>query len=464
MATSSSEPGPRPRGIRALIEAVLPAARFGDERAIAAGTGQNLVGLVVAMLATFATQVLITRVLGAAAFGAVTVATQLAFVGAAATRFGMDMASVRLVAIHAGRGEREVLRGVVRRAAGIAALVSVVVGAGIFAGADALARTFASPGEGGAFRAAAIALPFAALVHVYLGATRGLKVMRHTLTVYWVGQPLLWILLLLSGWLVARSIETSVAAYAGSWAIATVAALLLWRRETPGPEAPVPAGEMRQLVRYGAPRAPAALSAQLLFWTDLFVLARVAPAAEVGVYAAAVRAGQVILLFLISVNNMFSPFVADLHARGERQRLDALYKLVTRWMLVATLPILIVLAVVPDAVLHLFGEGFGRGRTALLILLGGQLVNVATGSVGFILIMVGRTGWDLVVNGVAVAFSLGVAMLLAPRYGMEGAAVAGATTLALGNLWRLALVRRLVGIQPFTRDHLRLLPPALAGA
>jgi O-antigen/teichoic acid export membrane protein len=453
--------------VRGALESILPAGRFGDERTILAGTGQNAVGLVGAMLAAFATQVLITRALGAAAFGVVTVATQLAFVGGAATRFGMDMAAVRRVAIDLGRGERARVRGVVNRAAAIAAAVSLAAGVALFAGSDWLARVFTTtPSDGrSAFRAAAMALAFVALAQVYLGATRGLKVMRHTLYVYWLGQPAAWIVLMLLGWISSRTVGMSVLAYAGSWLVATAAAVWVWRRLTAGfGGLPPEPRETADLIRYGAPRAPAALFSQLLFWTDLFVLAHFASSSEVGVYAAAVRAAQVILLFLISVNYVFSPFVADLHARGERDRLDALFKSLTRWMLAATLPIFIVLAVAPGAALRLFGEGFGAGRTALLVLLAGQLVNVATGSVGFILIMVGRTGLDLTVNAAAVALSAGSAAVLVPRYGMEGAAVAGALTLALSNLARLVLVWRYLRIQPFTRDYVRLAIPAGVGA
>jgi O-antigen/teichoic acid export membrane protein len=379
----------------------------------------------------------------------------------------MDMAAVRRVAIDVGRGQRARVRSIVGRAAVIAAIVSAAVAAAVFGASESLADAFTtSPGDGqAAFRAAALALPFVALAQVYLGATRGLKVMRHTLYVYWLGQPVAWIVLMLIGWVGARTVGMSVLAYAGSWIVATGAAAWVWRRLTQGFGAlPPEPGEVADLLRYGAPRAPAALLSQLLFWTDLFVLARFADSSEVGVYAAAVRAAQVILLFLISVNYVFSPFVADLHARGERPRLDALFKSLTRWMLAATLPIFIVLAVVPGTALRLFGEGFGAGRTALLILLAGQLVNVATGSVGFILIMVGRTGWDLVINAAAVVGSATAAALLVPRYGIEGAAVAGAVTLAVSNLCRLVLVWRFLRIQPFTSDHLRLLVPTAAGA
>jgi O-antigen/teichoic acid export membrane protein len=207
------------------------------------------------------------------------------------------------------------------------------------------------------------------------------------------------------------------------------------------------------------------LFSQLLFWADLFVVTRYVSHADVGIYGAALRAGQIVVLFLTSVNLMFSPFVADLHNRGEIARLDKLYKTLTRWTIAATLPAFLLLAVAPGSALHVFGSSFSGGQAALLILLGGQLVNIATGSAGFVLIMVGRTGWDFLVYAFSLLFELVLAFLLCPHYGIEGAAWANAVTFALSNLARLALVKRFVGIQPYDRDYLRLgLPAAVAVA
>jgi O-antigen/teichoic acid export membrane protein len=467
---SDQPPATRRSGLRAALETIVPIERYGDERTILAGTGQSVVGLLVAIVATFATQVLITRGLGPAAYGIVTLATQGALVLGFFSRFGMDMAAVRRVAIDMGQGERARVRAIVGRASAISTIASIVVAGGVFAAAEPLARAFVSPRliEDGtaAFRAGAAAIPFAALVQVYLGATRGLKIMRHTLYVFWMGQPLAWFGLILLGWLAARSVGMTTLAYAVSWLLATAWATYLWRRETRGfgTARPLP-GEIGDLIRYGAPRAPAALFSQLLFWTDVFVLAVFAASEQVGIYSAAARAAQVILLFIISVSLMFSPFVADLHARGERDKLGRLYKQLTRWTLAVTLPLFIVLAVTPASALRLFGAEFGAGADALAILLLGQLVNVATGTVGFILIMVGRTGWDLVVYAGSVAFDIGAAVLLISGLdlGIAGAAIAGALTMALSKLARLYMVWRFVHIQPYTRDYLLLLFPTAAG-
>jgi O-antigen/teichoic acid export membrane protein len=471
LATSSNPPPRKRRAVRSALEDILPIERFGDQRTILAGTGQSAIGLVIAILATFATQVLITRVQGPAAFGVITLATQGALVLGFFSRIGMDMAAVRQVAIDMGQGSRSRLRPLVSRAAAISTVASIVVATVVFAFAEPLARAFASERWEEeaiqAFQAAALAIPFAALVQVYLGATRGLKIMRHTLYVFWIGQPVGWMVLILGGWLLMRSVGVTALAYSLSWMLASAGAAWLWYRETRGyGKEPAAPGQVKGLLRYGAPRAPAALFSQLLFWTDLFVLARFASSAETGIYAAAARAAQVILLFIISVSLMFSPFVADLHARGERDRLDRLFKQITRWTLAATLPLFITLILTPASALRLFGSEFGQGRSALVILLVGQLVNVATGTVGFVLIMSGHTGWDLLVYAASVSFDVVVATILIAGLdlGMMGAATAGALTMGLSNVARLLLVHRFVRIQPFDRHFMRLGVPVLAAA
>lgn len=438
-----------------------------DYRNILSGTSQNVVGIAVAAVATLASNLLISNTLGREAFGVVTVVTQAAFVASFATRAGMDMAVLRDVAVEVGINRFDRIRVPVARAALIACAVSSIVALVAVAFAGAVRSLFSIEGDLGRWvvQAAAAGLPFLALANVWLSATRGLKIMRYTLYVFWAGQPVLWVVLMVAGWRVSETAWMAVAAYSASWVLATFAAAYFWRRESRGwKPAPMEPGALGKLARYAGPRAPAALFSQLLFWTDLFVLTRYASGDDIGVYSAALRAGQVLVLFLTSVSLMFSPFVADLHNRGESARLDKLFKALTRWTIAATMPLFLLLLIAPEAALRIFGSGFTGGQTPLLIVLAGQFVNIATGSVGFVLIMVGRTGWDLVVYAGSLALNLGLAFWLCPRYGMEGAAIANAVTFALSKWARLALVRRFVRIQPYDRHYGRLVLPSIAGA
>jgi O-antigen/teichoic acid export membrane protein len=430
-----------------------------EERTLLAGTAANVLGLGFGIAAALGVQILLGRTLVPGAFGTVTVAVQVAFVAAAGSRFGMDMAAVRLIAIGRGAGATDHLRSLVERCSLVAFGASVIV-AGLLAATSPLYGTYAPE-----IALAALGVPFIALTSVYLGAARGLGQMRQTLYVFWIGQPLLWIAA--SGVAIAAGggAKAVVLAYDVSWLVAALAAWELWRRESSDfTGRGATREEVRSALRYGLPRAPAALFAQAVFWVDLWVLAAFESGTELDAYSAAARVSQVLLLFLTSLSLVFSPFAADLHARGERKRLDELFKSSTRWALAATLPLLIVLFVAADDVLNAFSSRYEVGEGALRILLVGQAVNVATGSVGFVLIMTGFTGVDLIDNVLGVVLLLGLAVGLTAAFGIEGTATAAAVSVAALNLLRLAQVRRRVAIQPYERAYLSLGLPAAACA
>jgi O-antigen/teichoic acid export membrane protein len=444
-----------------------------DHVTLLSGTAQNIVGLMVFVLGTFVANVLVSRAFGggaagATALGVVTLGTQFAFIAAAGTRFGMDMAAVRRVAIEVGAGHGGRSRGVVVRAVAIAGCASAVVALLTFVLARPLADRLSDvAGAADAMRAAAVAVTFVALTYVYLGASRGLKIMRHTLYVQWVGQPLLWIALMLLGWQVSKTLAMTVLAYAGSWILSAAVAWLLWGREARRfPPEPVDRHEVQELVRYGAPRAPAALLSQALFWVDYFVASAYVSrgdvtSAELGVYSACVRVALALVLFLTAVSYVFSPFVADLHARGERERLDRLFKAITRWTVAGTIPLLLLMLIVPGPILQIFGgKEFTQGVGALRILLVGQAVNVSVGASGFVLIMAGRTGWDLLVYGLSFLLDLALSLVLVAAFGIEGAALSQAITIICSNALRLYLVYRFVHIHPYDRHYVRLAVPA----
>src|SRR5919201_580599 len=224
--------------LRGALDSVLPRSEFADQRDIMGGAGQNVIGLAAGVLATFVTQIVMTRTLHQALFGVVTVTTQFAFIASTATRFGMDVANVRLVAILQGRRESGRVRALVRKSLVISGVVSLAVGLAVFLLASWLSSAFVAPSlhqQGKvSFWAAALAIPFAAVTWAYLGGTRGLKIMRHTLYIFWIGQPVGWVLIAVAGWFVSKSAGVTSLAYALSWVLACLAAWWAWERETRG--------------------------------------------------------------------------------------------------------------------------------------------------------------------------------------------------------------------------------------
>jgi len=74
--------------------------------------------------------------------------------------------------------------------------------------------------------------------------------------------------------------------------------------------------------------------------------------------------------------------------------------------------------------MSLFGEGFVRGGNVLSLLVIGQLVNIATGPVGWVLSL-GKAEWVLFANNLfALTVMFSLSFWLIPEYGALGAGVA----------------------------------------
>ena len=71
------------------------------------------------------------------------------------------------------------------------------------------------------------------------------------------------------------------------------------------------------------------------------------------------------------------------------------------------------------------------------------------GAVDMVLLMGGRSGWNLINSVVSLATNITLNLLLIPHLGIEGAAIAWAASVALNNLLPYAEVRILLHISPF---------------
>jgi O-antigen/teichoic acid export membrane protein len=96
----------------------------------------------------------------------------------------------------------------------------------------------------------------------------------------------------------------------------------------------------------------------------------------------------------------------------------------------------------------LYGSAFSGAYPPLLVLMGGRLVSAAFGSVGVVLITVGRENDLLAGVGVGAGVNIVLNFLLIPPFGAMGAATATAVSIVAWNVVMGALVRKRTGLTP----------------
>lgn len=168
--------------------------------------------------------------------------------------------------------------------------------------------------------------------------------------------------------------------------------------------------------------------------------------AELGLFKSSQQVGMLIAFILLVLNAIFPPRFAALYYQGKVAALSRLARQGVLIGVVVAMPLLLICLIFPVWVLAWFGEGFAGAAPLLRLIALAQLINVATGSVGFLLNM---TGHEKLMRNIALFCNfLGLLgfWLLVPPLGPIGAAIALAFILITQNLVSLFYVWRVLGI------------------
>ncbi len=207
--------------------------------------------------------------------------------------------------------------------------------------------------------------------------------------------------------------------------------------------------EPKTLLAFSIPQGLTAAAFRLNGYMDILMLGFLATNSDVGIYKIAAGLAAFGTLPSNAVASMFNPFIAELVYVGETRRLDALLKTVTRWLIVVSAPVYLVLLTLPDVILGVYDAAYAAALVPLLLLVGGQAVQTACAPTMRLIPMSGHAVLNLVNGLVALALNIGLNAWLIPSMGAEGAAWATGITLALWSSWRVLEVRWLLGCFPF---------------
>jgi O-antigen/teichoic acid export membrane protein len=341
--------------------------------------------------------------------------------------------------------------------------LAVAVVAAVWAAAPWLAREMGYPAMAGSLRTAAAAIPFLVAAAILVAPARGLKLMGPTVLAIQVTQPAVALVATIALVRAGAALEGAAWGFVLSAGLAAAVALILLARLRLPPAAPgrPPVGS---LLRFSLPVAGMTMTGTALLWIDTLLLGVYRPPGDVATYGVVVRLLAIAAAVLLTVIQVFGPFVTQLVARGDRDRLAAVLQTATRWVVLAAAPVLVLLVVVGGPLLRVFRQPSARGWAAMSILAGAFLVDAFTGPVGHVLTMSGRSWLNLLNNAVSLVCNVALNLVLIPRFGLIGAAVSWAVVIAGTNVARLIQVRRIFGIGPFSRSLVKPVVALAAGA
>jgi O-antigen/teichoic acid export membrane protein len=431
-----------------------------DLSKVARGGTLNFIGALSNAVLGFLLILIITRGVGAQTSGVFFESVALLSLLSTIAEWGAETGLVRSIPRFRVLGQTEDVRHAIRAGFVPVVIAGAVLGLVMFVFAEPLGTLLSNGAEGAdlepVVRALAPFLPIQALFTVALAATRGFGTMKPTVTIDKVGRASAQVVIAL----IVVVLGLSSVALALAWAVPValgLAAALAWTASLlhsweAKPATGTSQGPRRTFLefwRFTLPRGLAGVFAVAILWLDTLLIGSLRSPAEAGIYVAATRYlvfGQFVGVAIIQV---VGPKLSELLTRGDRRGATEVYRSSTAWLMLASWPIYISMVVMAPGLLALFGQRYQQASTALVILGAGMLVATAVGPIDMVLLMAGKSRWNLANTVVALGLNVGLNLLLIPRWGITGAAIAWSASILANNLLPMTQVWLSLRMHPF---------------
>lgn len=406
---------------------------------------------IVSAAIVFVTQILLARWMGAHQFGSYVYVWTWLLLAGDLVHLGLPLTAQRFVPEYTEARALELLRGYLigsRRLTLAAGVVTALLGIFvIYVMDDSFDSSLFVP-----FYFACLALPAYVLTFMTDGIARSYNWINLALLPAYVIRPLL----LIAGIVGLRvaGIELNASSVLGvlaasAW-LSVLAQTFQLGRKLRGV---VPAGpkrfERRRWLAVAFPMIFVWGLYTLLTSTDVLVLKHFRPAEEVGHYYAAAKVMALVSMIYFAVAASAAHRFTTYHVVGDRDGLAAFAAGTVRWTFWLSLAFTVVLLIIGQPLLSLFGPDFVDGYPVMAILAIGMLARASIGPAERLLSMLGHQRACAVAYSMAFAFNLGTCLLLASTYGAIGAAIATAGGFVLESVLLFAIAKRSLGLHMF---------------
>ena len=407
------------------------------------------------------THILIARLFGTATFGAYQASVAVVDVLARAGSAGGVGGEHRFIAAHRAAGEEALAQRALGTGIRLAFAVSGIIALALGLLAPVLSRLWHEPSLAATLPIMAPAVLLSASTLVLLAATLGAKVARINLYVRGIGEPLLLLLTAVAAWRFGGGLRNLAVAHVTASGLITALALAGCARVFGSAylRAAVTAPRHPGFLRFVLPLGASDLMSAILQRADTFILATFAGFDALAVYSASEFFTRVIANPRYLFDHIVAPVIAEALHLKDRARVRYNLALVTRWVITASAPIAVTIIVLRAEILGLYGGAFVTGTKALVVLALGHFVTACLGLTPYVLVMAGRSRLLLVNTVAAAVLNVALGVVLVPRLGIVGAAIA---VLASVTSFQVALTIQtwlLERVHPFT---FRLLKPLAA--
>jgi len=407
--------------------------------------GWVLVSSAVNLVIVFFLRIILARWLGAFDLGLYTMVITVQEIATLVAGLGISVALTKYVAEY--QDTKDKLFQIISPAFIISIIFGLVVGVLLYFLSGTLAGIFNIPQLAHLLKILAIALPFVVLLETALGLFNGLRRMKNYAYLRILRSCLMILLIITFVWL-GFGVEGIVFGIVLSVVAGCIFGLYL-SREYLYPTYQDFFKNAKKLVLFGSQAFGANAVSLIANRADIIMIGYFLAATKVGYYGVAVTMSMLFDIIPQAIQRISYPATSEYWSKKDHRSLQKVIDKSMRYSACILLPLGLAFGFFSEEITTtIFGAEFIYAASPFLILLIARVIRGATVQpIGASFSGRGRPDIGLKIDTLSTALNIGLNLMLIPRFGIVGAAVATTTSLLVGAVIFIALLPIMLGVK-----------------
>ena len=431
-------------------------------KAVAKGAGIIFAGMIIGKVLTTVNTILLARVLGPSNYGlfslGLSVVEILAIIGA----FGLTSAVTRFIPAHLANNRDDKVKYIIRFSLKFSLVLSVILATILFLSSEPIsAHIFKDESLSIVLKILTIALPIYTINRILPSIFRGLGNAKYRV----ITQDIMLVAIKIAAFIVFIYLGYLLNGALAAFIIGTVLTLMislyvvhkklfpflgfdLNTKDTP---------VRRELLSFSWPLVIGNFSYIFYTHTDRLFLGFFKTSKDIGVYMAGSQIAHLLTFVLPSLAFIFLPIMSELYSKNKMHDFAHLYKSITRWVFLITLPLFLFLVFFSkEIILLLFGLQYWSSVNILRILALAFFISASVGLAWDTLLAMGKSKALMMTQSVGAMTNVVLNVLLIPPFGIEGAAIGTASGIIIVNFMQLYIIYHSKIMLPFDKNYLKV--------
>tara|TARA_Y100000310_G_scaffold82857_1_gene79486 strand:- start:37883 stop:39403 length:1521 start_codon:yes stop_codon:yes gene_type:complete len=427
---------------------------------IVSGASIVFIGMIISKLLSYVYRLIIARI-GVSEYGLFSLGLGIIGIIIGISLFGLQRGVLRYVSYYRGKEDLGSVKGAIVYSLKISFMISFVLGILLFLLSDFIALNyFNNTNLSFILKILAIVIPINVINEVSLHAILGFQKIKYVVISKNIILNLVKVLLTLILLYFSISIIGIAVVYVISFLISLIFSLYFLERKV----FPIIRSKIKsiyvgkEIFSFSWPLVFSSFAMMIMGWSDTIMIGLFKTVREVGLYNTALPTAQILYTIPQGLAFLVVPTLTYLFSKKDMNEFKLVYKSTTKWIFIINIILFSIFILFPKEIITiLFGAEYSIASSSLVILSMGLFLNYSFILTNYIPTVTNRTKLELLNISSGAILNIILNIILIPKYGIIGAAVATSISFLLTSVLYFIEGLWIIKINPLKLSYIKVI-------